>query len=133
MSKLFKAFSVGMLAVGQINRALGTELETADVWVSKACHEHIALDHADDYALIMDNFAEIIGSPTFVGQDPKHGENFYVVKRIPGPLLNEHVLVAIGLTINTSGTYNVRTAYRIKPEDVDRRRLRKSLIPVLPT
>ena len=131
MSKSLKAFSVGTLVVDPINRALGTELDTAEVWVSKACHEHIARDHAADYALIMDNFAEIVRSPTFAGQDPKHGENFYVVKRIAGQSNNEHVLVAIGLTVSQFGTYNVRTAYRIKQEDVDRRRLRKSLIPVL--
>jgi hypothetical protein len=128
----FKAFRVGPLCVEPINRALATELDNADVWVSKACHEHIARDHPEDYALIMANFIDIVRSPTFAGQDPKHGENFYLVKRIPTDDENEHVLVAIGLTLTPHGTYSVRTAYRINQDDIDRRRQRQSLKPILP-
>jgi phage-Barnase-EndoU-ColicinE5/D-RelE like nuclease3 len=123
----YKAFRVGPLNVAPINKAISTELDPADVWVSKACHAHIATDHPNDYSIIMANFVEIVRSPTFVGQDPKHGENFDLVKRVPNEGQSNFILVAIGLTLSEHGTFNVRTAYRISQADIDMRRLRGSL------
>lgn len=128
----YKAFRVGPLDVGQINHALGTELDSADVWVSKACHAHIATDHPDAYNLVMANFIDIVRAPTFVGQDPKHGKNFYLVKRIIIADETGFALVAIGFERSAHGTYNVRSAYLIDQDDVDRRRLRGSLKPIIP-
>ncbi len=123
-----KSFRVGPLEVDRINRVLGTELEAADVWVSKACHAHIAEDHPDAYPLIMANIIDIVREPTWVGQDPKHGNNFYLVRRIAvGPDQTEMVLVAIGFELSPHGTYSVRTGYLISEEDVTKRRLRGSL------
>lgn len=127
IKRKFKAFRVGPLPAGAINRALGTELDSADVWVSKACHQHIAYDHPDDYHLVIANIIDIIRSPTWVGQDAPHGSNFYLVKRIPTGTDPEIVLVAIGLQISGRGTYNVKSAYAISQEDVDSRRFRGSL------
>jgi phage-Barnase-EndoU-ColicinE5/D-RelE like nuclease3 len=123
----YKAFRIGPLDIAPINKAMKTELDPADVWVSKACHAHIANDHPNDYPIIMANFVEIIRSPTMVGQDPKHGENFYLVKRIPVGDQSNFILVAIGLTLSQHGTFNVRTAYRLSQADIDSRRLRGSL------
>lgn len=123
----YRSFRVGPLSVKPINRALNTDLESADVWVSKACHQHIATDHPDDYDLIIANIVDIIRSPTWIGQDPAHGGNFYVVKRLLiGSSDPEFALVAIGLEVSAHGTYNVRSAYGISQEDVDRRRLNGS-------
>jgi hypothetical protein len=122
------AFRVGPLPAERINRALGTELEPADVWVSKACHQHIANDHPDDYAVIKANIVDILTAPTYAGQDPKNGEGFYLVKRIHPPVADgEFALVAIALELNQHGTYNVKSAYIIKQLDVDSRRLRGAL------
>lgn len=124
--KRYKSFRVGPLPASSINRALGTELDPADVWVSKAAHRHIAEDHPDDYALVKANIIDIITSPTYVGQDPKHGGNFYLVRRVGG---NDEVpvLIAIGLEMTAHGTYSIRTAYSISEDDVNARRLRGSL------
>ena len=123
----YPAFRIGPLNVAPINKAIDTELDPADVWVSKKCHEHIAVDHSHDYETIMANFIEIVRSPTFVGQDPKHGDNFYIVKRIPTEDGNDFILVAIGMTLSKRGTFNVKSAYRISQADIDTRRLRGSL------
>lgn len=123
----FKAFRVGPLPVDRINAALGTELDAADVWVSKAAHQHIALDHPDDYAAVRANIVEIIRSPTWAGQDPRHGRNFYLVRRVPVRDGLEPILIAIGLEPSDHGTYSVRTAYAISERDVLNRRLRGSL------
>lgn len=122
-----KAFRVGPLPVDLINRALGTELEPADVWVSKACHGHIADDHPDDYPIIMANIIDILRSPSYAGQDAQNGEGFYLVKRVEAVADREFALVAIGLEITEHGTYNVKSAYIIKQIDVDSRRLKGAL------
>lgn len=130
IKRKYKAFRIGPLPADVINGALGTELDIADVWVSKACHQHIALDHPDDYDLVMANIIDIIRSPTWAGQDPQHGSNFYLVKRIPAGTDSIPVLVAIALEVSEFGTYNVRSAYAISQEDVLTRRLRGSLHPL---
>lgn len=123
-----KAFRVGPLPAELINRALGTELDVADVWISKACHGHIADDHPTDYPIIMANIVEILRSPTYAGQDAQNGNGFYLVKRIDPPVEGrEFALVAIALELSPHGTYNVKSAYTIKQQDVDSRRLKGAL------
>jgi len=81
----------------------------------------MALDHPEDYPAIMAALQVIVTSPLYVGQDPKHAANFYVVRPIgEGP--NPHALVSIGFEPNDHGSYNVRTAYTISQETVDKRR-----------
>jgi hypothetical protein len=125
--KKFKAFRVGPLPADAINKVLGTELDVADVWVSKACHAHIANDHPEDYPIVKAHMIDIIREPTLVGQDPAHGRNFYLVKRIVDDEGKEFGMIALGLEVSSFGTYNVRSAYRISQEDVNGRRLRGSL------
>ena len=123
-----KAFRVGPLPAGLINRALGTELEIADVWVSKACHGHIADDHPDDYPIIMANLIDILISPTYAGQDAHIGTGFYLIKKVDvGSSDREFALVAIALELSQHGSYTVKSAYTIKQSDVDSRRLKGAL------
>jgi hypothetical protein len=123
-----RAFRVGALPADLINHALQTELEVADVWVSKACHSHIADDHPDDYPVIMANLLDVLLSPTYAGQDPRHGGAFYLVKRVELGVQDRHfALVAIALEVSQHGTYNVKSAYTIKQADVDSRRLNGAL------
>jgi hypothetical protein len=121
----YKAFRISPLPANAINAALSTELDVADVWVSKAAHQHIALDHAPDYPAVMANLIDIIRSPTWAGQDPKHSENFYLVRRVQTG--GDPILISIGLERNEYGTYNVRTGYAISEDDILTRRLRGSL------
>jgi hypothetical protein len=127
----YKAFRVGPLPADEINRVLGTELDVADVWVSKACHRHIAEDHPADYPLVKAHIVDILRTPTWVGQDARHGRNFYVVKRLTVGAAADIILVAIALQLSDKGTYNVRSAYRIDQADVDSRRLRGALKPFM--
>lgn len=111
---------------------LGTELDAADVWVSKACHRHIADKHPEDYAPIMANLVEILRSPTYAGQDPHNGNGFYLVRPIdPGVSGRDFALVAIALEPSRHGTYNVKSAYTIKQETVTSRRLHGALKPLV--
>lgn len=122
-----KAFRVGPLPADLINRALGTELDIADVWVSKACHAHIADDHPDDYSVILANIIDILRAPTYAGQDAKNGNGFYLVKRVEPVADREFALIAISLEMSDHGTYNVKSAYTIKQQDIDSRRINGAL------
>ncbi len=128
----YPAFRVGPLAAVQINKALDLELEAGDVWVSRACHRHMAEDHPADYPHIKASIIDIIREPTWVGQDPKHKRNIYLIRGLPVDDGLPMALIAIGLEMNEYDTYSVRTAYRIKQEDVDTRILRGSLKRILP-
>lgn len=128
----YKAFKVGPLPAAQINKALDLELEVGDVWVSRACHKHMAEDHPSDYPLIMGHIVDIIRDPTFAGQDPKHGGNIYLVRRLQAEREDDFALIAIGLEITEYGTYSVRSAYAINKADVDTRTMRGSLRRIMP-
>ena len=122
-----RAFRVGPLPAELINRSLHTELEVADVWVSKACHSHIADDHPDDYPIIMANIIDILRSPTYAGQDARHGSGFYIVRQVSGHPTKDFAMVAIALEMSVHGSYNVKSAYTISQDDVDSRRLKGAL------
>ena len=110
-----------------MNSALGTELDPGEVLVSPGAHRHIALDHPADYPFIMAVLPEIVASPLYIGQDPKHGENFYVVRPMPAGAPNPHALVSIGLEPDGAGSYRVKTAYTISQETVTARRAARRL------
>ena len=131
-SKRFKAFRIGPLPAKAINSVMDTELDVAVVWVSKACHQHMAFDHPNDYPIIIANIVDIIREPSMVGQDPKHGKNFYLVKKVPDNDGKNFSLVAIGLEISKFGTYNVKSAYIISQSDVTNRRLKGALKLLIP-
>lgn len=127
----FKGFKVGPLPVEIINRCLGTDLEPGDVWVSSHAHRHIAEDHPADYPTIIAALYEIVSTPLYVGQDPKHGRNFYIVRPMPTSAANPYGLVSIGFEQNQHGGYNVRTAYSISQDSVTKRRAANRLHRVI--
>lgn len=127
----YPAVRIGDLPFEKINAALDTDLEAGEVWLSKKAHAHIANDHPEDYPFIMAAIVEIVTGPLYVGQDPKHGENFYVVKALAAGAPNPHGLIAIGFELNKFGSYNVRTAYSINQETVTSRRAANRLHVVI--
>lgn len=111
----------------KINRALGTDLEEGVVWISSGAHRHIAKDHPTDYPFIIAAITDIVTSPLYIGQDPKHTENFYVVKPLPANSPKPHGLISIGLEQDDEGNYRVKSAYAISQETVTNRRASKRL------
>ena len=116
----YKALRIGLMKADRINQTLGTELVEAEVWLSKAAHRHIALDHPDDYKSVVQNLGLIIDDPAYVGQRPGRTDNFYLVRRVRDE--GRAILVAIGIQQNRYGTYNVRSAYTISEADIQRYR-----------
>lgn len=128
---LYDARDLGPLPVDLINSALGTELEPGRAVLSARAHRHMAVDHPADYPICMAALADAIAAPNFIGQDPKHRENFEIVKRVGLPD-GRAVLVAIGLEIDDDGCYRVRSSYLISQRTIDARREAKRLVIVAP-
>jgi hypothetical protein len=79
-------------------------------------------DHPAAYAICIAALqADAITAPTFIGQDPSHGGNFVLVKRVGMPD-GRAVLVGIGLEPIEDGRYSVRTSYLIPPRTITARR-----------
>jgi len=116
-----KAIFLGPLPADLINNTLGTELEDGDVVITARAQAHIALDHTQDFALVMEHLKLVISAPTYIGQSPHHPEAFELVRRIVLRDTSEIILAAINITRNAFGNYDVHSAYRITQERVDRR------------
>jgi len=104
-----------------INATLGTELEPGRARLSRSAHRHMAEDHPHDYAICLAALASAIAAPTFIGQDPSHGANFVLVKRV-GLADGRAVLVAIGLEPDGRGDYAIRSSYLISERAINTRR-----------
>ncbi len=118
----YPALDLGPLPVDLINATLGTELEPGRARLSSTAHRHMADDHPADYQICIAALkADAITAPTFIGQDPSHGGNFVLVKRVGLPD-GRAVLVAIGLEPNDRGDYSVRTSYLIPQRTINARR-----------
>lgn len=124
MAKKYKAHRLGPLCADRINKTIGTELETADVWVSKAAHRHIAEDHPNDYALVWAALPKLISNPTYVGERSRSTDSFYLVTTVD---IDGGVLMAISFKMSPHGTYNLQSAYTIKRSAIDNRREAKTL------
>ena len=117
------ALRLGPLNVPLINRTLGAELVPGELYLSKQAHWHIAQDHREDYAVCMLALRRIGQSPGLIGQAPRHADNFELVIRFRSQQAgHEYVLVAVGLEVDKSGLYRVKSAYRVPERTITARR-----------
>lgn len=118
--------------IAAINQYLGFELSPGGVWVSVACHQHIALNHPDTYQACYPHLASLIPNPSFLGQSPHHSETIEIIKRFRGqggePLI---ALMALRITANKHGNYHLETTYLIEDKDLDARRSAKRIVSVV--
>ena len=121
MTKEFPALDFGPLPAERVNAVLGTELEEGPVHMSGLAHRHAARDHPDDYADYFRHVATVIADPTFIGQAPKHRENFEMIRRIPGGD-GRALLIAVGVEMDEQGRYRVKSVYSITSAELERKR-----------
>lgn len=110
---IYPGLTLGPLPVDRINARLGTSLVPGVVTVSKAAHAHIAEDHPLEYAAVMAALPGLIANPAFIGQDPKHPHAFYLLDALQTSV-GSYALVAIGFTLSSGNTYQVKSAYGLK-------------------
>ena len=123
--KKYEALDFGPLPVDVINRILEMELEPGIAHMSGLAHKHAAEKHPTDYLVCHPLVSQTIADPTFVGQAPKHRDNFELIRRVPGG--DSAVLVAVSVDMDDDGRYRVRSYYLITEEDVTNRREKRYL------
>lgn len=117
------ALRLGPLDVQLINRTLQTDLAPGELYLSRQAHWHIAKDHPDDYDTCMAALYRVGQSPGLIGQAPNHSDNFELVIRFRSKdPEQEYVLIAVGLEVDESGLYRIKTAYRLPERTITTRR-----------
>ncbi|MFM2150290.1 MAG: hypothetical protein RLZZ187_2596 [Pseudomonadota bacterium] len=89
--------------------------------MSGMAHRHIAQDHPADYAQHFHYAQAVIADPTFIGQAPKHRDNFELIRRIPGAN-GDALLVAVGIATDDQGRYRVKSVYTLTPAKLEAKR-----------
>src|SRR5260370_36827660 len=112
---------LGPLPTDTSNKTIGTELEPGDVVFSRAAQAHAARRHPLEYPHCLPHLAKVICDPLYIGDDHKNS-GIELIGRIPA--VNSFVLVAIEVTKDRRGRYNVRSFYTVSKAKVDGRRQR---------
>jgi hypothetical protein len=119
MAKL-SPYLFGPLPVRAINDALGLELEEGEVVMSVNAQRHAQRRHPADYARCFPHVATIIATPLYVRDDFKnHGKVELVGKPAGFP---DWLLVAVEVSLDDDGRYNVASFYPISEKKVQNRR-----------
>jgi hypothetical protein len=125
-TKDYAALELGPLCVETINRTLGMELPPGSAHMSALAHRHAAEKHPLDYPVCHPLIALVIADPTFIGQSPRHRDNFEMVRRLPGS--GGAVLVAVSVETDNKGRYRIRSFYVIAEAEVSARRAKRHLL-----
>ena len=128
---LYPAIDCGMLPVTKVNAVLCTELLPGRALLSASAHRHVALEHPDDHRFCIQFLPLAISAPSLVGQAPRHGNNFELIRRVSRSDGRE-LLVAIGLAPNGDDNYRIVSASLLEREKVENRRLAGRLRPPPP-
>jgi hypothetical protein len=71
-----------------------------------------------------------VQDPSFVGQAPKHGRNFELLRRIPGTG-GDATLVAVKIEPDERGDYRVVSFYRITAQELQAKRSKGHILPAI--
>lgn len=119
-NRLFDLFP-GKMPDDAIYRVLGIELEAGEVKFSAPAQKHALRRHPADLPRIVPHLAQIIASPTYLGDDFRNPGKIELVGRIPGAA----GAALIALTVEkdeTDGYYHVCSSYFITQAELDRKR-----------
>lgn len=97
----------------------GIKLPDGTVVMSIAAQKHSISRHGDDFWKCAPYLAEVVETPSAVGQSPHHKDACELIKEIDSSGFN--VLVAVNVEATSSGIYMVRSAYPIDMGTIERR------------
>ncbi|WP_207458082.1 hypothetical protein [Azospirillum sp. SYSU D00513] len=110
---------LGPMPIRAINAALALELDEGLAVLIPAIRLHVLRRHPEDYERLLPHVASVITAPQFIGDDFKNPGKVELIARVPaagGPLL-----VAVDLTMNQHGQYEVRSFYPVAEEKIQGR------------
>ena len=110
----------GPLPANSINNALDMEIDPGDVVMSIRAQKHARKSHPLDYARCFPHVATIISTPLYARDDFKNDGKIELVGKAAG--LAEYLLVAVEISCDAEGRYNVTSFYPISDKKVENRR-----------
>ncbi len=108
---------------------MGTDLEPGLLVVPIGMDVHVSRKRPGEYARLVPHLGAVTADPLYVGDDFKN-DGIEIIGSAPGSG-GEFILIAICLTLDEGGNYQVRTFYSITDEKIQQRR-RKGVLNVLP-
>ena len=108
------------MPVRAINDALGLELDEGEAVMSIRAQRHAQQGHPLDFARCFPQVAAVIANPLYVRDDFKNDGKIELVGKPDG--LEEFLLVAVEISLDADGRYNVTSIYPISDKKVANRR-----------
>ena len=118
----------GPLPAKALSGALDLDIEIGDVVMSFNAQKHARKRHPVDYARCLPHVAAVINNPLYARDDFNNDGKIELVGKPGG--MTDYLLVAVELTIDTHGRYNVTSFYPISEGKVERRRESRHLVRV---
>ncbi len=110
---------LGPLPHGELNRALGLELEPGPVVFTVPAQRHALQSHPNDFHSCLPFVALAVKEPSYAGDDFKNPGKIELIRRMPD---KQGLLVAIILEPDSRGRYRVASMYPIPQKVIDQRR-----------
>lgn len=95
-------------------------MEDGDAVMSIRAQKHAQLRHPTDYARCFPHVAAVVANPLYVRDDFKNDGKIELVGKPDG--LEEFLLVAVEISLDDEGRYNVTSFYPISDKKVAGRR-----------
>ena len=114
------AFEFGPLPVDAINRALETEFDPGLVVMPVNAQRHAQKKHPEEFGVYFPHVAALIQHPLYVRDDFRNDGKIELVGRPQGA--PQPLLVAIEVTPDQNGRYNVTSFYPVSERKVEERR-----------
>lgn len=108
------------MPVEKIEKTLGIELVDGEVCFSIGAQVHAARRHPEDFARYVPFLGAVISSPLYLGDDEKNPGKIEFVSRLPN--MAAGLLVAVEISRDGDGKYNVCSMYTIKHSQIEARR-----------
>ena len=108
------------MPVKSINDVLALEMAEGDAVMSIRAQVHAQRRHPKDYARCFPHIASIISNPLYVRDDFRNAGKIELVGKPDG--LEEFLLVAVEISVDEDGRYNVTSLYPISDKKVEGRR-----------
>lgn len=119
MAKL-TPYLFGPLPTEAINAALALELDAGEVVMSVNAQKHAQRRHPTDYGRLFPHVASIVANPLYVRDDFKNDGKIELVGKAPG--LPEWLLVAVEVSLDEEGRYNITSFYPVSDKKVENRK-----------
>lgn len=114
------------MPVEVINATLETELEPGGVMLGRGAQAHALKRHPDEYPLCLPHVASVVANPLYIGDDFNNEGSIELIGRVPA--LGGFMLVAVTVTKDQEGFYNVCSFYPVGEKKIQSRRERGFLM-----